>query len=333
MAFNGWEKIGLITDNGEHTTGIAPVVVSASRATDIPGFYMPWFTQRLRKGYIRWVNPFSGKPQYVSFKKTRVIVFWSKNPESLLSSFEFFNELGLNYYVHFTLNDYENENLEPGLPSLEKRIGVFKQLAEKIGKERVLWRFDPMILTETISAETILERIGSVGDQIKNYTERLTVSFITNYKKVQRNCASERIPILPVGPKDYGKIGSGLAEFAQRWKIRIATCAEEADLSKFGIGSGKCIDDELMIRLFGNDKALMDFLGVNRIQANLFTASGVTAKNLKDPGQRTLCKCIASKDIGRYNTCPHRCIYCYANYSPQKAVENYKKIDATSDTL
>lgn len=139
-----------ITINGQTVKAQAPVIVSASRSTDIPAFYADWFFDRLSKGYSAWTNPFNGVKSYISYTNTRFIVFWSKNPSPLLPYLHILKERNIKCYIQYTLNDYENEKLEK-VPPLEYRIKTFKQLVEKLGKGSVVWRFDPMILTDDIS--------------------------------------------------------------------------------------------------------------------------------------------------------------------------------------
>ena len=109
-----WNKIQIKKSNGETGEAQAPVIISASRSTDIPAFYSDWFFQRLKEGYVRWKNPFNGFPLYVSFEKTQLFVFWSKNPKPMLKHLDILDKKGYNYYFQFTLNDYDEEKLEIG---------------------------------------------------------------------------------------------------------------------------------------------------------------------------------------------------------------------------
>lgn len=149
------EKVEIVTDNGITVKAMAPVIVSASRSTDIPAYFSKWFISRFkgRRGYVKWFNPFNQKPVYVSFEKTKVIVFWSKNPKPLIRYLPELDAAGVHYYFQFTLNDYQQENLEPNIPSVESRIQTFKKLASLIGPERLIWRFDPVLFTKTLTQE------------------------------------------------------------------------------------------------------------------------------------------------------------------------------------
>ena len=136
------DKINIITDIGDNVEATAPIIISASRSTDIPAFYAKWFFNRLAKGYCVWYNPFNKKPMYISFKNVKAIVFWTKNPKPILPYLKELDERGIHYYFQVTLNDYVKEGFEPNVPSVEQRVETFKQLSEMIGKEKVIWRFD-----------------------------------------------------------------------------------------------------------------------------------------------------------------------------------------------
>ena len=308
----GWDKIPLQTGLGSDSTAIAPIIVSASRSTDIPGCYAKWFIDCLDRGHVLWVNPFNRRTQVVSFEKTRVIVFWTKNPEPLLPFLDEIDRKGIHYYFQYTLNDYEAQRFEPHVPPIEKRIETFCRLSEQLGKARVIWRFDPLILTDTLGVDELLEKIRGVGDRLHEFTEKLVISFvdIAIYRKVRNNFRSHHVNGREFNPEQIAQLAQGLQELNRLWRLDMATCGETADLENYGITHNRCIDDALMIRLFKDDLRLMSFLGYQ--QGEVFP--GDKRIYLKDKGQRKACGCIVSKDIGRYDTCGHGCIYCYANH-------------------
>ena len=323
-----WEKEKIILSDCTEVEAQAPVIISASRATDIPTFYADWFISRWKAGYLKWINPFNGKPLYVSFKNTRAVVFWTKNPKPILKHLEFLDKNIPNYYFQFSLNDYDKEKFEAKVPSVNNRIKTFIELSKRLGKKRVVWRYDPLILTDTIGISELLKRVKNIGDQLKNYTEKLVFSFvdINIYRKVENNLKKEGINYIEWTPKLMDEFAQGLYELNKEWKLQLGTCSEKIDLEKYNIAHNKCIDDDLMIDLFSEDEKLMDFLGVKVEQADLFSDGKVTkTKKLKDKGQREDCGCIMSKDIGQYNTCPHECNYCYANTSKETAKKNYQR--------
>lgn len=331
MAFRGWEKTQITLDNGAQADAISPVIISASRATDIPKFFSKWFHHRLKAGYIRWTNPFNANQiQYVSFQKTRVIVFWSKNPKPLIRYLPEIEAKGINYYFQFTLNDYEQEGLEPNVAPLAQRVETFKNLVDRVGKKRVIWRYDPLMLTDTLTVDVLLDRIARLANQLQGYTERLVISFadIGSYKKVQNNLAREKVRYREFTPELMAELAQRLSVLNREWGLKIATCAEDIDLAQFGIEHNRCIDDNLMIEIFREDQALMDFLGY---ESDLF--ADPSRPYLKDKGQRKACGCIISKDIGIYDTCHHLCTYCYANTSSATVEKNRSRHNPAGEAL
>lgn len=171
------------------------MILSVSRATDVPAFYSEWFFNSLKRGYCRWRNPFNGIDTYVSLNDVRFIVFWSKNPAPLIPYLSRLQEHGINCYIQYTLNDYEDERLEPRVPPLQHRIDTFKRLAEMPGVGAVVWRFDPLILTDKIGIDDLLRKIEGIGNQLRGYAEKLVFSFadIASYRKVSGNLTSHGI--------------------------------------------------------------------------------------------------------------------------------------------
>ena len=316
-------------ENGEMVPAQFPVIVSASRSTDIPGFYSDWFLHRLKVGYSAWTNPFDGKKYFVSYRATRLIVFWSKNPEALLKQgglLDYLEEIGINTYVQYTLNDYVAEGLENGVPSVEKRVDTFKRLVDRLGVGKVIWRFDPLILTDSISVDDLLRKAEAIGNELKGYTEKMVFSFadIAAYRKVRANLVNNNIRYREFGETDMLQFAAGIQHLNQAWGYTLATCGEKIDIDAYGIVHNKCIDDDLMIKYFSDDARLMEFLGVEITGGDLFNPEKTIIKhrNNKDKGQRQFCGCIVSKDIGEYNTCAHLCEYCYANSSKEIAMRN-----------
>lgn len=326
------DKIKITLESGELADAQAPIIVSASRSTDIPAFYADWFLHRLKAGYSAWTNPFNGVKSYVAYDNTRLIVFWSKNPKPLLAEggcLDYLNEQGINTYIQFTLNDYVAEKLERGVPDLQERIDTFKRLVDRLGFGKVIWRFDPMILTDTIGIDELLSKAQNIGDQFKGYTEKMVFSYadIRTYRKVQSNLEKSGINYREFEVEDMLAIAKGLSELNHSWGYTLATCGEKVDLEPYGIVHNKCIDDDLMIKYFSEDQKLMNFLGVEIVKGDLFNPDNtiIKRKDNKDKGQRQFCGCIVSKDIGEYNTCPHMCEYCYANTSKETALRNWQQ--------
>lgn len=336
-----WDKIKIIRDNGDVVEAQAPIIISASRSTDIPAFYADWFFNRLEKGYCAWTNPFNGVQSYVSFEKTHFIVFWSKNPKPLIPYIHILKEKKINCYIQYTLNDYVDEGLEKGVPKIDERIGTFKKLVDILGKGHVVWRFDPLILTEHITVSDLLRKIEYIGDNLQGYTEKVVFSYadIASYRKVRANLDANHINYTEFTSDTMNEFANGLTRLNQNWGYKLATCGEKIDLDNYGIEHNKCVDDELITRIAYDDAVLMKFLNMSIVSyfgkdfeplpegaiKLTDTMYAIRNKDNKDKGQRQFCGCINSKDIGQYNTCPHLCEYCYANSSKEIAVENLKK--------
>ena len=323
-----WQKEKIKIDNNTKVDAQAPIIISASRSTDIPTFYSDWFISRWEAGYIKWTNPFNGQPLYVSFKNTRLVVFWTKNPRPMFKHLDYLDKNIPNYYFQFSLNDYDKEKYEAKVPSVESRIKTFKELSQRLGKKRVVWRYDPLILTKDIDVNELLRRVKNIGNQIHEFTEKLVFSFvdIDIYKKVENNLKKEDVPYIEWTTQNMEEFAKGISQINKDWGLQLGTCSEKIDLDKYGIVHNKCIDDDLMIDLFSHDSQLMDFLGVEIKQPDLFSDGEIIkTRNLKDKGQREDCGCIMAKDIGQYNTCPHECNYCYANTSKEIAKKNYQR--------
>ena len=321
------KKETITIDDGSIAEAQAPVIISASRSTDIPAFYGDWFISRWEKGYIKWTNPFNGQPLYVSFKNARCVVFWTKNPKTFMKHLDWCDKNIPNYYFQFSLNDYDKEQYEAKVPSVESRIQTFKELSQRLGKKRVIWRYDPLILTKDIDVNELLRRVKNIGNQIHEFTKKLVFSFvdISMYKKVENNLNKENVPYIEWTEELMEEFANGISKINKNWNLQLGTCSEKIDLDKYNIVHNKCIDDDLMIDLFSEDKELMDFLGVEITAADLFSDGEITkTKKLKDKGQREDCGCVVAKDIGAYNTCPHECNYCYANASKEISKKNYQ---------
>lgn len=338
-----WIKNTITRETGELVEAQFPMIISASRSTDIPAFYAPWFFNRLKLGYSAWINPWNKEKTYVGYQETRFIVFWSKNPKPLLPYIGELEKRGIGFYIQYTLNDYEKEGLEKGVPELQTRIDTFKALVDRCGPGKVIWRFDPLILTDKISIQDLLWKIKGIGDQLKGYTEKLVFSFadIQGYKKVKENLWKSGINYIELDENSEDILACGLEQLNKDWGYTLATCGEKIDLSKYEVCHNKCVDDELITRISWQDQELMNFIGIEiktglapenaiLIDSNTY---GIRTKNLKDMGQRSLCGCIVSKDIGQYNTCAHMCEYCYANSDKLEAIKNYRKHNDNGETI
>lgn len=282
------------------------MIISASRRTDIPNYYAEWFINRLREGYVFVRNPFN--PQQIQKIELTAevvdgIVFWTKNPEPMLSYLPALSAFP--YYFQYTLNAYESDIEPAALPSLQRRLETFRKLSETIGHKRVIWRYDPIFLTEKYTEKWHVETFEKLAVVLKAFTSACVFSFIDLYdtKRAVFSRNGIRIPTR----EEQLRIAEQLAKIAHRNNIRLNTCSESIDLSAFGIGHAKCIDEQLLSDI-----------------------SGVALEAKPDRNQRNLCGCVESIDIGAYNTCPNHCLYCYANYNASTITDNRRRYDVAS---
>ena len=322
------EHILLPMADGSTVEAQAPVIVSASRSTDIPAFYADWFFGRLAAGWSAWKNPFNGKYMNISYAKTRFIVFWSKNPRPLLRHLDALCERGIGCYVQYSLNDYADEGLEPNVPALEERIETFLMLEERLGTGGVIWRNDPLILTDRIGQDELLRKCERIGNSLKGHAEKLVFSFADITPKAAANLKRAGVAWRDWSAEGMREYAGLLARMNGAWGFELATCAEAIDLERYGILHNHCVDERLIIRRGWRDRQLMEHLGAEvRSDGNTLCPVprpgdaidlgggqyALCRKDNRDKGQRTRCGCIKSKDIGEYSTCRHFCAYCYAN--------------------
>lgn len=285
------------------------MIISASRRTDIPAFYSEWFYNRIREGFVLVPNPFNPKMlSRVSLDPAVVdcIVFWTKNPAPMLRKLDRLENY--KYYFQFTLNPYGSE-IENRLPSLRKRIETFKRLSEKIGREKVLWRYDPILTNEKYTVSFHREAFARIAEALKDHTEKCMLGFIDHYSHIRQ--AVGKFHIQPLQTEEIREMAVSFRETASRHSLVLDTCTVKVDLSHLDIRAGLCVDKELVERLTGYP---------------------ISAR--KDKNQRAVCHCIESIDIGTYESCLNGCIYCYAikgNYNT--AESNRRRHDRHSPVM
>lgn len=290
------------------------MIISASRRTDIPAFYSTWLLNRLKAGFACTRNPVN-RHQVSRVPLTRDvvdgIVFWTKNPAPLLQNDELMEMLGdFPYYVQFTLTGY-GADVEPHVPDAEGfLIPVFRELARRIGPQRVIWRYDPIFLSEKHAIDYHVYRFAELASQLQGCTERVVISFLDQYKKTER--AMRGLGAAIPSPAQIDEIAGRIADCAHEHGLEVVTCAEAVDLEAYGIEHGACID-----------KGLLEKIGGYHLSEKL----------VKDKTQRRECGCFESVDIGAYDTCPHGCRYCYARSSEAAASANVAAHDPDSPLL
>ncbi|SHO56879.1 DUF1848 domain-containing protein [Vibrio quintilis] len=291
------------------------MIISASRRTDIPAFYSDWFLNRIQAGFLLTRNPFNAKQiKRISLRPddVDVIVFWTRNPAKLLKHLPLLDTTGYRYYFQFTLTGY-GKPLETATLHPLKAIEIFQKLSEQIGADKVIWRYDPILVSNLTPVQEHLRLFEKIARHLHQHTRQVVISFADLYRKTEvnlRKVAGLRYHDILHDADELRTLCQGLSEIARHYQLSITTCAETTDLTEFGIRHGKCVDDVLLRQIFGLD-----------------------VSSTKDPGQRQACGCIQSVDIGSYNTCLHGCQYCYATSQQKTALRNYQQHDPQSPFL
>jgi len=286
------------------------MIISASRRTDIPAFYSDWFLKRIEEGYLYVINPMNRKQVSKIILNPEAVdcfVFWTKDAQPIMDKLDKLDTLGYKYYFQFTLTAYQSD-VEPGLRNKNEIIETLKELSIKIGKEKVIWRYDPIFLNSKYTKEYHYAWFKALCQRMHGYTEKCVISFLDLYRKTSRN--TKQLLIQEMKNEDMIEIANELSKIAMQYNILVETCSEEIDLSQYGVSHGKCIDDKLIEKIIGNK---------------------INVK--KDDTQRDICGCVKSIDVGSYNTCKHYCTYCYANYNYAQVEQNCRNYDVNSPSL
>lgn len=285
------------------------MIISASRRTDIPAFYSDWLFNRLKEGFVYVRNPMNiHQVSEINLSPDVVdcIVFWTKNPKPMLDRLDELSDY--HYYFQFTLNPYATD-VEPDVPNKGKEvIKTFIELSEKIGADRIIWRYDPILLSEKYSIEYHAKYFERLANDLNGLFSKCVVSFIDIYKKNAKRCTENGLSELD-NSQMYA-VAEQIANISKKYNFPVASCAENINLDGLGIEHNSCIDKELIEHLIGS-KIIVQ----------------------KDKNQREECGCVESIDIGSYNTCIHGCSYCYANYNMDNVRLNHSLYDANSPLL
>ncbi len=280
------------------------MIINTGARTDIPAFFSTWFLNRIRAGFVFVRNPYNRK-QITRYALTPDVVdcliFCSKNPEPILPGLHELDAFSSYWFV--TITPY-GQDIEPNVPPVDQVISSFRQLSQQIGPHRLCWRYDPIFINGHYSFERHVEDFRRMARELSGHTNECVISFIDLYEKTRRNFpgirevnAEERIMLA----KEFSQIGA-------QCHISIRTCAE--DLCGYGIQPSGCVTRAIIER-----------------------ATGQRLKVMRNKPVRPHCGCIPSRDIGEYNTCPHGCRYCYANYDQKTVQRNLRLHDPESPLL
>lgn len=283
------------------------MILNTGGRSDTVQYYTDWLLRRFEEGYVLSRNPlFPNKVNRYELTSDKVdcVVFCSKNYKPILPRLHEITKR-FHTYFHYTITAY-GKDIEPGVPSIDESMETLIQLSKQVGKQRVAWRYDPVLLTKDYTIERHLQTFERMAKILAPYIDRCIFSFVEMYKKLEVNMPE----LIPLTAQDIETLVEGLGSIAGKYGIYIQTCGTNGDFTRWGIHSSGCMT--------------LDILG---------SANGIVFKNLKHKGTRQGCHCIESRDIGAYDTCLNGCKYCYANKNPHKAFENYKLHDPMSPLL
>jgi len=283
------------------------MIINTGGRTDTVQYFTPWLLKRFDEGYVLSRNPmFPNKVSRYDLTPDKVdcVVFCSKNYEPILDDLHRITDR-FNTFFYYTITAY-GKDVEPGVPSIDESIDILKRLSEQVGRKRLVWRYDPILLTEHYTIERHLETFSHMANEIAPYVRKCIFSFVQYYDKVPFNMPE----IIPFRGDDRERLAEGMGRIASDVGLELQSCMCDLDLSIYGITKGACLT--------------LDEIG---------DANGVVFRNIKHRGMRKGCHCIESRDIGWYDTCLNGCKYCYANMNPMKAFDNHKLHDVDSPLL
>lgn len=283
------------------------MILNISGRTDICAFYSEWLMNRLKEGYVDVRNPFNAHSIsriYLNKENIDAILFCTKNPIPMLKYLE---EIPFPYIFHITLTPYHKE-MEPNVIDKKEVIKAIQEISKKIGKERVVLRYDPILLNDKYTIAYHKKAFESLCIQLKGYIQTCVISFIDMYKNTRKNI--EQMHLIELTNDKIEILCKSLSEIAKKNNIRIQTCAEDIDLRKYDIYNKPCFDKE-----------------------EIETILNITIRGNINKGVRNNCACMETVDIADYNSCMHYCRYCYANYDEVQVKKRMKMHDSASSVL
>lgn len=282
------------------------MIINTGARTDIPAFFSTWFLNRVKEGFVYVRNPYY-KEQVTRYKLTPDVVdcliFCTKNPRPILPRLHEIDAFASYWFV--TITPY-GRDIEPNVPPVNEVIRDFQILSEILGSNRICWRYDPILIEERYTVEHHIEEFRKMAKELSGYTAECVISFIDLYEKTKRNFPGIR----EVSTEEQIQLAKGFSQIGKQYSISVKTCAEAANLCQYGIQSSGCITEDVI------EKAI-----------------GMKLKNIRRKPNRSNCGCIPNRDIGAYNTCPHGCKYCYANYDQETVKRNVRMHDPKSPLL
>lgn len=283
------------------------MILNTGGRTDTVQYYSEWLLNRFREGFVLSRNPlFPNVINRIELSPDTidVVVFCSKDYAPILDRLHEISDRFKCYY-HYTITAYDTD-IEPNVPSIEQSVETLKQLSALVGKEKVAWRYDPVLLTKKYTIEKHFETFDYMARELSPYVDRCIFSFVEMYKKLAVNMPE----LQPISDDNKLLLVKGLGAIAKQYGLYLQTCAAKDDYLQFGVHHSGCMTTEIFSR-----------------------ALGLNFKHQAHKGNRIGCACMESRGLGDYNSCPNGCRYCYANKDHAKAAENYRRHDPKSPLL
>ena len=280
------------------------MILNVSGRTDIVAFYSNWFLKRYHAGFIDVRNPFNSKlVSRINFKNVDAIMFCTKNPLPIINHLK---EIEKPIIFHVTITPYQKD-IEPNVPSKTQIIAGIKQISQIIGIDNLYIRYDPIFISQKYTIDYHIKAFSKLCTLLNGYVKQIIISFLDEYKNVKNNYPY--LKYQQFTEKDYEKLGLNFSYIARKNNMTVQTCFEKRNLTEYGFLPGECLSQELAYKLTGK------------------TFKKWQARKGK------LCNCVELIDIGSYNTCPHLCKYCYANYAEKEVLTNYHNHNPNSSLL
>jgi len=279
------------------------MILSIDFRTDIPAFYSEWLMNRFKEGYVYFRNPAYTKTIHkiiLDRQHIEGIMWCSKDYLPILPELYKITDKFPSIF-HYTITGY-GKDIEPNVPNLEQSIYTFKELSERYGKDKVIWRYDPIFFTKEWTYNRHIQNFQYINKQLCRHAGRVVLNFVSLYEKVKRH-----MPDLK--EVSYNDKANLIHDFVNISSIPIQTCGNGLQFKDLeGVEVTGCIDEHAL---------------------NLM---GIYPKPKGKPTEWG-CLCYPNTCIGEYNTCLHKCRYCYASADFDKCDENFKKHDPRSPLL
>ncbi|MBB5218543.1 DUF1848 domain-containing protein [Treponema rectale] len=283
------------------------MIINTGGRTDLAHYYPQWLLQRFKEGFVYVRNPLYPEKitKYLLSPETvDCVIFCSKNYAPLLDRITEITDK-FNTYFFYTITAY-GKDIEKGIPDIDKSIDTLIKLEKIVGKERISWRYDPVLLTKKYTVQQHLITFEHMTARLHSHVRNCIFSFVQIYKKIESNFPE----LEEISPENKDILARGFGKIAAKYRMQIKTCAEKNDYTSYGIQKSGCVT-------------------LNEIA----DSNDLKFKELKHSGMRKNCRCIQSNDIGAYDTCPGGCRYCYANSDHELAEKNYRTHDFKSPIL